>query len=209
MDHDIEQACHDLLLRLAGRLPDGLLWRYRDWLGSGAVAAIARTLPKSLLKQGIDVDKTEYELMMACLVPYGADHHAVSSALGVDGARPSRYTFSGNAPERMNNVDSASEVMHAALRGRPDVGEVRQSWRYGGTGEEPEIKRLMLVTALTGLPRLAAELQRVLRALGDEEPGVEVIAPESEVGEYHRAALANSALLCAGAADARHRVVAA
>src|SRR6185436_14930829 len=27
-----DAACHDLLVRLAGRLPDRLLWRLREWL---------------------------------------------------------------------------------------------------------------------------------------------------------------------------------
>lgn len=69
-------------------------------------------------------------------------------------------------------------------------------------------KRVLVVTALNGLPRLADELQRVLRVLGDEEPSVEVLPPRIELPEYHQAALASSELVCVGAVDTGNRLVA-
>lgn len=206
MDPDIEAACHELLLRLAGRMPDQLLWRYRDWLGEGAMTTLARTLPRTLLKHNIDLDQPEYRLLVAGLVPHGADWHQVSSTLGVDEAPENRYTFTGSAPDWVNSVDSVSALVHATLRGRPDVGEVRESWRHG-EGEEP--KRVLLITAVAGLPRLTGELQRVLRVLGDEEPSVEVMPQRFELPSYHRAALASSELVCTGAVDTGHRLAAA
>lgn len=206
MDPDIEAACHELLLRLAGRMPDQLLWRYRDWLGEGAMTTLARTLPRTLLKHNIDLDQPEYRLLVAGLVPHGADWHQVSSTLGVDDAPDNRYTFTGSAPDWVNSVDTVSALVHATLRGRPEVGEVRESWRHG-EGEEP--KRVLLITALAGLPRLTGELQRVLRVLGDEEPSVEVMPQRFDLPTYHRAALASSELVCTGAVDAGHRLVAA
>lgn len=206
MDPDIETACHELLLRLAGRMPDQLLWRYRDWLGEGAMTTLARTLPRTLLKHNIDLDQPEYRLLVAGLVPHGADWHQVSSTLGVDEAPENRYTFTGSAPDWVNSVDSVSALVHATLRGRPDVGEVRQSWRHGDGGEP---KRVLLITAVAGLPRLTGELQRVLRVLGDEEPSVEVMPPRFDLPTYHRAALASSELVCTGAVDTGHRLAAA
>src|SRR4030088_2369536 len=113
MDPDIEQASHELLLRLAGRLPDQLLWRFRDWLGEGAMTTLARTLPRSLLKHRIDLDQSEYRLLVAGLIPHGADWHQVSSALGVDEPIETRYTFTTGAPKWANSVDSVSVLLHA------------------------------------------------------------------------------------------------
>lgn len=209
MDPDIERSSHELLLRLAGRLPDQLLWRFRDWLGEGAMGTLARTLPRSLLKHRIDLDQTEYRLLVAGLIPHGADWHQVSSTLGVDDVTETGYTFTQSAPEWVNSVDSVSVLIHATLRGRPDVGEVRQSWRHLGVVGEGGAKRVLLVTALNGLPRLTGELQRVLRVLGDEEPGVEVLPPSIDLTGYHRTALANSELICVGAVDSGSRLVAA
>ncbi|MFE5565663.1 hypothetical protein ACFQ68_11790 [Amycolatopsis japonica] len=209
MDPDIERSSHELLLRLAGRLPDQLLWRFRDWLGEGAMGTLARTLPRSLLKHRIDLDQTEYRLLVAGLIPHGADWHQVSSTLGVDDVTETRYTFTQSAPEGVNSVDSVSVLIHATLRGRPDVGEVRQSWRHLGVVGEGGAKRVLLVTATNGLPRLTGELQRVLRVLGDEEPGVEVLPPSIDLTGYHRTALTNSELVCVGAVDTGSRLVAA
>jgi hypothetical protein len=209
MDPDIEQASHELLLRLAGRLPDQLLWRFRDWLGEGAMTTLARTLPRSLLKHRIDLDQSEYRLLVAGLIPHGADWHQVSSTLGVDDVTETRYTFTQGAPKWANSVDSVSVLLHATLRGRPDVGEVRQSWRHGGAADEGGTKRVLVVTALSGLPRLTGELQRVLRVLGDEEPSVEVLPPRFDLPDYHRSAVASSELLCVGAVDTGNRLVAA
>ncbi|SDX14492.1 hypothetical protein SAMN05421504_102444 [Amycolatopsis xylanica] len=209
MDPDIEQSCHELLVRLAGRLPDQTLWRFRDWLGEGAMSTLARTLPRSLLKHRIDLNQTEYRLLVAGLIPHGADWHQVSSTLGVDEVSDTRYTFSLSAPEWVNSVDMVSVVLHATLRGRPDVGEVRQSWRHGGADGMGGAKRVLVVTALSGLPRLTGELQRVLRVLGDEEPSVEVLLPNIELPEYHQSALASSELVCVGAVDTGNRLVAA
>ncbi|WP_020669675.1 hypothetical protein [Amycolatopsis nigrescens] len=209
MDPDIELACHELLLRLAGRLPDRLLWRFRDWLGEGAMSTLARTLPRSLLKHSIDLDQPEYRLLVAGLVPHGADWHQVSSTLGVDDITQTGYTFTRSAPEWVNSVDSVSVLIHATLRGRPDVGEVRESWRHGGVSGEREAKRVLLITALSSMPRLTGELQRVMRVLGDEEPSVEVMPPRFELPGYHQAALANSELVCVGAVDTGHRLAAA
>jgi hypothetical protein len=208
MDPDIEQACHELLLRLAGRVPDQLLWRFRDWLGEGAMGTLARTLPRSLLKHRIDLDQSEYRLLVAGLIPHGADWHQVSSTLGVDDTTETRYTFTKSAPEWVNSVDLASILLHAALRGRPDVGEVRQSWRHGDVVGGGGDKRVLVVTALSGQPRLTGELQRVLRVLGDEEPSVEVLPPRFDLTDYHRAALASSELVCVGAVDTGNRLVA-
>ena len=88
------------------------------------------------------------------------------------------------------------------------MGEVRQSWRHVGVVGQATAKRVLLITALTGLPRLTGELQRVLRVLGDEEPSVEVIPPRFDLPGYHRAALADSELVCVGA-EAGTRLVAA
>lgn len=203
---DIEQACHELLLRLAGRLPDALLWRYRDWLGEGAVSPLARTLPKTLLKHGIDLDQHEHGLLVAGFGPYGADRHQINATLGVDADQQTRYTFTQDSPERVNAANQVDAVVGATLRGRPQVGEVRQSWRQAGVGEA---KRVLLVTALADCARLTGELQRVSRVLGEEEPSVEVMPPRLEPPAYHRAALANSTLVCVGAAGGRQRTAAA
>ena len=44
-----EAAAHELLVRLAGRLPDDVSWRLRDWVAAGAADSVAALLPRALL----------------------------------------------------------------------------------------------------------------------------------------------------------------
>ncbi|MDN5858817.1 MAG: hypothetical protein L0H84_09360, partial [Pseudonocardia sp.] len=74
-----EAACHDLLLRLADRLPDELLWRLRDWLASGGRAALAAALPRELLRNRIGLTDAEMELLAASAGAWGASPRLLDS----------------------------------------------------------------------------------------------------------------------------------
>jgi len=198
----MSDTCHELLLRLAGRLPDDLLWRFRDWAATDAIAVLARALPRTLLHDRIGLTDYEQRLLADALVPHGADRSTISSVKGLDELPESGYTFSPESPDRVSMGDSATVVLGATLRGRLGVGEVRSSWRLGGGVP----RRLILVTATTGEARLTGELQRVLRALGEHDPCVEVLPAGLDLPPYHRAALAASELVCAGAEADGHLV---
>lgn len=114
----MSDTCHELLLRLAGRLPDDLLWRYRDWAASDAYAVLARSLPRTLLHGRIPLTDHELRLLQDALVPYGAEPGAVSSVKGLDELPPTDYTFSPESPDRVPMGDSATVVLGATLRGR-------------------------------------------------------------------------------------------
>jgi hypothetical protein len=191
------EACHELLLRLAGRLPDEVLWRFRDWLAGDAIPVLARALPRALLHDRIGLTDFEQRLLVEALLPHAADQSLISSVTGLDELPDHDYTFTPESPDRASMGDSATVVLGATLRGRQGVGEVRSCWRVGGS--EQVVRRLILVTASVGRARLTGELQRMLRALGEHDPAVEVVAPEMDLPPYHRAALAASELVCAGA----------
>ncbi|WP_189059933.1 hypothetical protein [Longimycelium tulufanense] len=190
-----ERDCHELLLRLAGRLPDDLLWRYRDWLAGGALDVLARALPRTLLHDRIGCSEREHRLLRNALSPLGADPAALA-ALSVRPERPDvGYEFTSDPPDR-GGADPTLVVLGAALRGRPGVREVRCCWRRSPHGD---VVRVVLVTATGDLPGLTGELQRMLRALGEHEPVVEVLPTDLDPPAYHRAALRTSELVSTGA----------
>jgi len=191
---DAELNAHDLLLRLAGRLPDDQLWRLRDWLASGALPVLRRVLPRALLRDRIGLTAEEHDLLRAI----GADPGLTSSVLGVLTVPPHRYTFTPELPGQETSGDPVGVVLGATLHGRIGVGDVRCSWRKAHT-EAP--RRIVLVGATVDRHRLTGELQRMLRALGEHEPCVEVLPREFELTAYHLAALDMSELLCLGAAE--------
>ncbi|EWC59462.1 hypothetical protein UO65_5190 [Actinokineospora spheciospongiae] len=187
--------CHELLLRLAGRLGDRQLWRCRDWLASGAVDAVARVLPLTLLRERVAITPEESRLVGAVLLPAGADAERLNAIPWVDEISETDYTFSAESTDRVSAGDSDAVVLGAILRGRPEVVEARSSWRHDRTSGSTA--RVVLVTTTGDAARLTGELQRVLRALGTAEPVVEVLPRAFEPTGYHRAALAASEPLVA------------
>jgi hypothetical protein len=195
-----ERACHDLLVRLAGRLPDQLLWRLRDWLAAGAHSAVARTLPKSLLRNRVGVTDYEREMLEASLTHWGATQRAVDTVLPVAELAdpPVRFIAELDPAQACADVpgcggwrDSVDLTLVAVLRGNPGARELRRTWRMDG----PRPRRVVLAHVTHDLPATTATLQRVLRAHGDLTPCVEVVSPPLTLGPYHRTALRESVSL--------------
>ncbi|HVK21338.1 MAG TPA: hypothetical protein VM677_08255 [Actinokineospora sp.] len=191
-----QAECHELLLRLAGRLGDRELWRLRDWLAGGSLDAVARALPLTLLRERVGITPSEFRLINGSLLPAGADSERLNAVSWVDEISDVDYTFSTESPDWVSMGDSVAVVLMAILRGRPDVVEARTTWRRDRTGAGAAT-RVVLVTTTGDAARLTGELQRLLRALGTYEPAVEVLPDGLEPPVYHRAALAASESLVA------------
>ena len=178
-------ACHELLVRLAGRLPDRLLWRLREWLAAGAHAAVAALLPRALLRNRVGLTDEERDLLEAA-VAGRAPRKLLDAVLTVTVPDEPDVTFrSGPDP------DVAALSLLAVARGVDGCVELRQTLR--GTGRHAQ--RVVLVRAEGPRPwALAGTLARLLRAHGDPAPCVEVL-PAGDPPAYHRAALAGSTLL--------------
>lgn len=196
-ESDTRLLCHELLLRLAGRVPDEQLWRYRDWLAGGATEVLALSLPNALVRERVRLTDTDHRLLSDALLPLGADPAVVESVLPGNEPDWGRFGFTSETPIAERG-DSEALVLGATLRGREGIHEVRSAWRFAA-GRESE--RVVLVTAVVDPVTLTGEVQRILRALGKHDPLVEVFAPGTEPTPYHRAALAESVLVCAGTAE--------
>lgn len=200
---DQERACHDVLVRFAGRLPDRLLWRLREWLAAGAHQAVAVTLPKSLVRHRVAVTDYERDLLEASLLHWGAPGRSLDAVLPVDELAEVAVTFAADlAPDALcadlaggGWRDRIDLTLIAVLRGRTDAMELRRGWRM----DRPRPRRVVLAyvdgNVAGDLPGITATLQRVLRAHGDLTPCVEVVHPGLALGPYHRAALRESVSL--------------
>jgi hypothetical protein len=195
-----ERACHDLLVRMAGRLPDKLVWRLRDWLSTGAHATVARALPKSLLRHRIGITDSERDLLEACLPYWGAPQRSLDAVLPVNDLPETTQTFRADLDpgELCADAfgvggwrDSVDLALVAILRSHPGAKELRRSWRM----DHPRPRRVVLAHVTEELPALTGTLQRVLRAHGDLMPCVEVVSPPLALPPYHRAALRDSVSL--------------
>jgi hypothetical protein len=174
---DPDAASHELLLRLAGRLPDELLWRMRDWLADDGREVLGSTLPRELLRHRVGITDAERELLEAAV---GSAHPLLDAVL--PGAEPP--PTSARFEPGDGSVDTAALSVLAVVRGHPGCVELRQSWR--------EAQRVVLVLGAERPWQLAGTLQRVMRAHGDRTPCVEVLPPHGERSSYHEAAIIGS-----------------
>jgi len=169
-----DAAWHELLLRLAGRLPDALLWRMRDWLADGGREVLAATLPRELLRHRVGLPDAERDLLEAAV---GPAHPLLDAVLPAPAApdQPVAFTAGDGAP------DAAALAVLAVVRGHPGCIELREGWRGP--------QRVVVVLGAERPWALTGTLQRVLRAHGDRTPCVEVLPPHGERSAYHQAAI--------------------
>jgi hypothetical protein len=182
-----DAAGHELLVRLAGRLPDRLLWRLREWLATGGHAAVAALLPRALLRHRVGLTDAERDLLEAAVAGRGASRRLLDAILPVSNPDEPAAAFHPAPAE----PDPAVLSLLAVARGDGGCVELRQALRDDGRREQ----RVVLVRADGDRPwALAGTLARLLRAHGDPTPCVEVL-PAGDPPAYHRAALAGSAVL--------------
>lgn len=184
-----EAMCHALLLRLAGRLPDTLLWRLRDWLAAGGRASIAAVLPRELLRRRIGLTEEERELLAESAGAWGALPRLMDAVLPVPDGDSAAAGFTPDP-----DVDAAALSALGVVRGYRGVAELRQARRGG--------QRVLVVVGGEASWVLTGMLQRILRAHGDRTPCVEALPAHGNVSAYHRAAVSGSAALWLSAAPA-------
>jgi hypothetical protein len=196
------RACHDLLVALAGRVPDRALWRLRDWLAADAPVALRTAVPRTLLRHRIGVTETERALLREAVSGWRGPVRLADAVLHAEVAPEPTASFT--EPGRFG-WDAADLVLRALLPTVGEVGEVRRAWRTSTTGGPV---RVVLVSAAGDLPALTGAVQRALRAHGGTVPGVEVIGAGTLTTAYHRAALAASDVLWRAGAPASVSAVA-
>ncbi|ANY06896.1 hypothetical protein [Pseudonocardia sp. HH130630-07] len=171
-------AAHDLLLRLAGRLPDELLWRLRDWVAGGADESVGALLPRALLRHRTGVTDEERALL-AEVVPAG------SASRRLVGAVPSCEV---PAPPSFGPGEPDLAAWSATSVVRDEADELRVAVRDDGA-------RVLLVRAHDRPHLLTAALQRLLRVHGEHVPRVEIWTGDRAPGPYHEAAYESAAPL--------------
>jgi hypothetical protein len=177
-----EAQAHELLLRLAGRLPATLLWRLREWLAAGGHASVASVLPRELLRRRVGLTDEERELLVGSAGAWGAKPRLLDAVLPLPAPEETPVAFSPD-PE----LDAAALSVLGLVRAHPGAAELRQARRDG--------QRVLVVFGGDAPWRLAGTVQRILRAHGDRTPCVEVLPTADPPTAYHRAATSASAAL--------------
>jgi len=177
-----EEQTHELLLRLAGRLPGTLVWRLREWLAAGGRSSVAAVLPRELLRRRVGLTDEERELLIGSAGAWGAKPRLLDAVLPLPAPEEAPVLF---APDPV--LDAAALTALAIVKSHPGTLELHQARRGG--------QRVLLVIGGDAPWLLTGTLQRILRAHGDRTPCVEVLPNPDPPTAYHRAAVSGSAAL--------------
>ncbi|MCX2731512.1 hypothetical protein OOZ19_14800 [Saccharopolyspora sp. NFXS83] len=174
---------HELLLHVAGRVPDDFLASAREKLANGAVGEVAGSICERLAQDKVSVTIAQAGLLSE-LVDDGAS--AVFTGIPIaDEAPPSVWLFDGDdMPERTAETTAA---LIAVLSRNPAALGLWIAWRKPFRGEGQRLPVHVVTVDDSGdQPRLSGELHRALAGHPDV-PRIEVVGPE-DVPAYQRAA---------------------
>jgi hypothetical protein len=195
---------HQMLLRLAGRLPDEMICRARTWLDEGETERLANEFIGEMLQTGVVLSDRDVDVLVALLAAHGADAEVLSGAQVHWAAQPVPYLFSPSGPGEPPGEESMKQFLVDA----PDIGDdyaevddVRGMWRAWRSRpdlpDEPPVP-VYVVEVDWGNPSAITEaLQQILIEAGQVDPRVEVYQYDVEPPVYQQLARLHGALLWA------------
>ncbi len=180
-------ACHWLLLRLAGTVPDDLTTQCRRWLAGGRCSDAGRAVSYCVLSQRIRLTDAEIDLLAELLGAADVDTSALSMVDVLDSEPMPKYAF---APCRAD-ADRGTRLCAADERpGAPVIA----------AGPDDDVDQ--------ALADITARLQSAAAAAGETDPQVEVYPVHAAVPSYQRLARAYGALIWARDPDPGLRLAA-
>lgn len=223
-------ACHWLLLRLAGWVPDDLITRCRSWLAADRDLDVARAVTFALLVQSMPLPEPDLDLLGELLVEAGLDPSVLDLVTVADDDAMPIYRFVADRkdveavarrtevpedrPQALIEVCPAADVVDAAVvtaaEAAPAILALWRAWRLpeGGSPWPPPRRVFVVEIATNEQVEVANVLQQTLVSAGETDPQVEVYQTGADVPTYQNLARANGALLWARTAEPAVRVAA-
>ncbi|WP_194893000.1 hypothetical protein [Catenulispora pinisilvae] len=225
MIDELSEHCHEMLLRLAGRIADKALADARSLLAAEGPTAPAPLIARAVADARATLTPEDHALLLRSLAEAGADSAVLDgvatepgvpapaflfapapmSVLREIGERVSAsldLTFGSDAMLSGDLTDALDEAAEAAADEIKGLVGLWRTWRFAPDGgDDPAPRRVYLaeVRPDTAPWTAAAELQQVLTAHGETDPQVETFASWRPVPPYQAQARSYSALLWAAA----------
>ncbi|MBB5159980.1 hypothetical protein [Saccharopolyspora phatthalungensis] len=180
---------HQLLLHLAGRVPDDGLAAVRTCLADGEQDQVAGFLAAAVGTGRLALTQDEADLIEAVAVEQGENISGLDKAPRLAELPPSAFEFTALDQEAMDHQDAT--VVEAASR----VGGLRGLWRVIRSSAARDVRVYLGETEQTAdVVELVAEVQHSLAEAGTE-PRIEMFAEGTELAPYHEAALETAELV--------------
>lgn len=214
---------HELLLRVAGWIPDDLICEARSWLADGQTVDVAQAVALAANMERLQLSPEDRELIRAELEAVGEDldvvdgfelcdrelsvpgpwcfHPAFQVDRDADAAMPTMMDLTGSDtdPGLMDEIDRAAGK---AVALEPETVALWRAWRWPVDGmlDLPAVRVFVVAVSHLDpaeLPGLTRRLQEVLIEMGERNPQVEVCLDDRSPPRYQLLACAHSALLWA------------
>lgn len=186
---------HDLLLALAGRVPDEALAEMRLCLADGEDAELAGLLAAEIDTGRLALTEAEKRVVRAVC---DADLDHVPRP---DASTPYRFgdQYGAAMPSGHGRAEERDAMDAVAVEAGERVGGLIGMWRVLRHAHEGPPRRVYLAEARPGadLVELTAEIQYALSEASEDTPRVEVFAEGTPLPAYHEAALAGATLMWA------------
>jgi hypothetical protein len=204
-------ACHEMLLRLAGRLPDDLMTQSRAWLAHGELSALAHSLDSVIISQYVVLAEPDAALLSALLSEANIDPAGLAQlTLGDFDPFPS-YAFAAEAPLELRpggatqalGAETVDQAAVEAVAAEPSARGVWRAWRIPSSGAPWPPPRRVFVVEVGVLDDLgvAVRIQERLAAAGEVAPQVEIYQSGHQIPAYQQFARSCGELLWAAAED--------
>ncbi|WP_190812402.1 hypothetical protein [Saccharopolyspora pogona] len=182
---------YELLLRLAGRVPDDGLAIMRTCLADGEEDQVAELLITAVTTRGLALVQHEVEVIRTLAAQHGVRTAELEKATLLTELPLPAFEFTTPPIDQDGMDEQDAIVVEAASR----VGGLLGLWRAVRRSEGSEV-RLYLGEAepSSDVVELAAESQHSLVESG-VEPRIELFTEGTELAPYHEAALTNADLL--------------
>jgi hypothetical protein len=219
-----DMELHALLLRLAGRIPDELLTRCRDWAADGRRADLAFALTFTLLSRAIRMGAEDVELLGDLLSDADTDQSILSDIELTDNEPMNFYQFlpipdipQARADDLLAQAILAAETAEDpadlaaidAVAGEAGVRGLWRAWRHPALSSPwPPPRRVYVVEADHEIDflGLTAGVQQRIAAAGEGDPQVEVVPAGVELPPYQSSARAYGSLLWASTPEGEFRL---
>jgi hypothetical protein len=223
MSHPFTSELHEILLRVAGWLPDDALARARRALAADRCAEVAQLLAFAARRTVLPLDEDDLDALVELLDSEGHDPAVLDAMELIAENTPLLWRFSpdwGGAGEDADGDDGADSAMLLSALAEQDLlaevtGEpgIRGLWsavrRPAGDVPYPE-PRVVYVAEVdddaddVGEPaELAGRFQETLSAAGERDPQVEVVSMHGARPLYQRSAQRGGKLLWSPHDDAK------
>ncbi|MCO8275549.1 hypothetical protein M1L60_33690 [Actinoplanes sp. TRM 88003] len=202
--------CHDLLLRLAGAVPDDVLTAARTHLAHHRFAEAAQAVRDAVAGGAAPISAADRELLedlsSGDVPAAGPDAPSEDADLttavlefspelpDAEGTTAVMLDLSGQ-PDQLDEIDG---VVVSAVGQIPGSTALWRAWRWGAPGQpssEPVRVYLLLTDDAAGRPDACDRAQSALATAGVADPQVEVFHDGTALPPYQRQALGRSALL--------------